>query len=170
MRTAAQFAPETETFCLTLAFTGARISEALALTPRRIDYSVRGIVIRSLKKRRQVIFRTVPVPPSFLERMNEVHSAREAQFDPTCADELLWPWCRTTAWARIKNVMQAAGIKGPWGVPKGLRHALGVEGTAEARVPLNVMQRWLGHSRIETTAIYTNAVGEEERSLATRLW
>lgn len=38
------------------------------------------------------------------------------------------------------------------------------------RFPLNVVQRWLGHSRLETTAICSNAVGAEEGSLARRTW
>jgi hypothetical protein len=33
-----------------------------------------------------------------------------------------------------------------------------------------VVLRWLGHARIETTAIYASAVGEEERNLARRAW
>jgi len=37
-------------------------------------------------------------------------------------------------------------------------------------VPLNIVQRWLGHARMETTAIYANVLGDEERSLARRTW
>jgi integrase len=38
MDAARRAAPEIETFCLTLAYTGARISEVLALVPLRIDF------------------------------------------------------------------------------------------------------------------------------------
>jgi integrase/recombinase XerD len=37
-------------------------------------------------------------------------------------------------------------------------------------VPLNFVQRWLGHSRMETTAIYLQAIGDEERAIAARMW
>lgn len=37
-------------------------------------------------------------------------------------------------------------------------------------VPPNIVQRWLDHARIETTAIYAGAIGEEERNLARRAW
>jgi len=37
-------------------------------------------------------------------------------------------------------------------------------------VPLNMLSKWLGHSRIETTAIYANAIGEEQYSIASRMW
>ena len=76
----------------------------------------------------------------------------------------------TTAWTRVKVLMRRAGVGGPCAVPKGLRHGFAVEGTSERMVPLNVMQKWLGHARIETTAIYANALGKEERELASRTW
>ncbi|HTQ12666.1 MAG TPA: hypothetical protein VMH86_02225 [Rhizomicrobium sp.] len=49
-------------FCLTLAFTGARISEALSLTAERIDASNEAIVFKTLKQQKRGIFRAVPVP------------------------------------------------------------------------------------------------------------
>ena len=65
--------------------------------------------------------------------------------------------------------MHAAGIMAGPVMPKALRHAFGVGGT-QAGVPLNLIQRWLGHADIQTTAIYTNVMGEEERALADRMW
>jgi site-specific recombinase XerD len=55
-------------------------------------------------------------------------------------------------------------------MPKALRHGFGVHGVTEAEVPLNMIKKWLGHSRIETTAIYADALGKEERLLASRMW
>src|SRR5216683_2954325 len=65
--------PEIETFCLTLAYTGARISEVLALVPLRIDRSTNAIVLECLKKRKRGIFRSVPVPALYLARLDAVH-------------------------------------------------------------------------------------------------
>ena len=65
--------------------------------------------------------------------------------------------------------MQQAGIHGPHATPKGLRHGFGVA-PISACVPLNLVQKWLGHARLTTTAIYTNAVGTEEQSIAARMW
>lgn len=53
--------------------------------------------------------------------------------------------------------------------PKALRHAFAVE-AGQKGIPLNVVQRWFGHARIETTAIYASAIGDEERNLARRAW
>jgi integrase/recombinase XerD len=166
MEAAKRAKPEVETFCLTLAYTGARISEVLALTPARIDISAQAIVIESLKKRTRGIYRAVPVPAALLGRLERVYSVVNAA-DP---NKRIWSWGRTTGWLRVKEVMLDARVGRPWSMPKALRHAFGVEGVADANVPLNMMQKWLGHARIETTAIYANAVGSEERRLASRMW
>jgi site-specific recombinase XerD len=65
--------------------------------------------------------------------------------------------------------MVAAGLDGPHASPKGLRHGFGVAAVC-AGVPLNLVQRWLGHAQLSTTSIYADAVGEEEQSIAARMW
>ena len=162
-------APEIETFCLTLAYTGARISEVLALVPHRIDMSTSAIIIECLKKRRRGVYRAVPVPPDLLARLNEVHHTYDSRSNPEMNHIRIWAWSRTTAWNRVRAVMHAARIVDGPAMPKSLRHAFGVVG-AQAGVPLNMIQRWLGHADLHTTAIYANALGDEERSLAVKMW
>ena len=149
-------------FCLTLAITGARISEVLALTPARIDGANGAIIFKTLKQRKKLMFRAVPVPSWLVRLLRE----RQAQRDGT---PRLWMWGRTTAWKAVKRVMKDAGISEALCQPKALRHAFAVEATQQS-VPLNVVQRWLGHARLETTVIYANVVGAEERRLAARMW
>jgi len=84
-------------------------------------------------------------------------------------DQRLWPWCRQTAWRHVKAVMRAAAIIGPQASPKGLRHGFGIA-NAQASIPQSLTQRWMGHARLETTGIYQNAVGSEERAFAQRAW
>lgn len=165
IRSAQRASPKVETFCLMLVYTGARISEALALTPSRIDTEAQSIVIESLKKRSRGIYRAVPVPDFLLTQLEEVHDLQHAE-----PSQRLWEWSRTTAWLRVKEIMRDANISSTWAMPKALRHGFGVVGVADANVPLNMMQKWLGHARIETTAIYANAVGREERAIAERMW
>lgn len=165
IRAAKRALPPMETFCLTLAYTGARISEVLALTPERIDASACVIIFETLKRRRRGVYRAVPVPPELLSRLEIVHGLQHAE-----PGSPLWRWGRTTAWQRVKEVMNAAGIMPAVAMPKALRHGFGVHGIAESSVPLNMIRKWLGHARIETTAIYANAVGQEERAIASRMW
>jgi len=162
-------APEIETFCLTLAYTGARISEVLALVPLRIDTSVNAIIIESLKKRKRGVYRAVPVPADLLIRLDEIHGLAQLRGNVSLNQTRIWTWSRTTAWCRVCTIMRSAGIVNAPVMPKALRHAFGVSG-AQAGVPLNIMQRWLGHADIQTTAIYTDVMGDEERDLAARMW
>lgn len=166
---AERMAPEVRTFCLTLAYTGARVSEALALTPRRVDPNARVIIIESLKKRRRGLYRAIPIPTLLIQELERVHGIEQARRMPERAKERIWNWSRTTAWNWIKACMAAGGIDGPPASPKGLRHAFGV-GTLQAGVPINMVRKWLGHSRLSTTEIYADAVGEEEQAIAKKFW
>ena len=160
---------EVETFCLTLAYTGARISEILALTAARIDVGTNSIIIESLKKRRRGIYRAIPVPEELLAQLEAVHHIKSAHADEGRRNLRIWGWSRTTAWHRVKDIMRCAGIGDPRAMPKALRHAFGVEAT-QVSVPLNILQKWMGHARLTTTAIYADATGDEERALARRTW
>ncbi|HTW34587.1 MAG TPA: hypothetical protein VMD53_08210, partial [Rhizomicrobium sp.] len=64
-------------FCVTLALTGARISEVLALTGERIDVTNCSIVIRTLKRRNKFLFRAVPVPQWLIDKLRETQLADE---------------------------------------------------------------------------------------------
>jgi integrase/recombinase XerD len=147
-------------FCLTLVLTGARISEVLALTATRVDASDETIVFETLKQRRKGIFRAVPVPRELISLIANCTTDEAGR---------IWPWGRTTAWKVVKAVMQQAGIAEGLCKPMALRHAFAVE-AGQKGIPLNIVQRWLGHARIETTAIYAGAIGDEERNLARRAW
>ena len=157
------------TFCELLAYSGARISEALNLPPRRVDLSAGFVVIETLKKRRRGQFRAIPLPQRVLADLNRVHRLENAR---NCADfgsARLWPWSRTTGWTRVKEAMAMAGIHGPQATPKGLRHGFAVA-ALQSGVPINLVRRWLGHARLSTTEIYTEAIGDEERALAAKFW
>jgi integrase len=162
VRAALRQEQQVASFCLTIAMTGARISEVLALKSTQIDFANGAIVFESLKRRRKLVFRAVPVPRQLLALLSE-------SCERTDGSGRLWPWCRTTAWKRIKRVMFDAEIGEQFGKPKALRHGFAVD-ACQKGVSLNVVQRWLGHARLETTAIYANALGKEERDLAKRTW
>ncbi|MBI1362559.1 MAG: tyrosine-type recombinase/integrase [Proteobacteria bacterium] len=169
---AAEDSPEqVRTLCHVLAFTGCRISEALALTADRVDFESGQIIFESLKKRRKGVYRGVPVPSSLLDMLDDVHDLRSLkQIQHSVHLAHIWTMSRPTAWRAIKTVMGSAGIEaGPQASPKGLRHGFGVFAVS-AGVPLNMIQKWLGHAQISTTAIYANAQGPEERNLAERMW
>ena len=148
-------------FCMLLALAGCRISEALAITPQHLDHESKRVIFRTLKRRRTV-FRAVPIPDALMHLL--VRLARDV-----ADDARLWPWARQTAWRKVKALMESAEIEGGMASPKGLRHAYGIKAAA-SNVPQNLIQRWLGHAKPETTLIYMDAVGTEERQFAKRMW
>jgi len=157
--------PDVRTLCLTLAYTGCRISEALALTRASVQATEGIISIRSLKKRGLMIVREVPVPSLLIAELERVHGLSSSH--PL---QRLWPLSRGRAWQLIKDVMIEAGIaEGVHASPKGLRHGFGLH-AIRCGIPLNLVQRWLGHASMTTTAIYLQAVGSEEREIAARMW
>jgi integrase len=164
IRTALDQPAQVRAFCITIAMTGCRISEALQLTWGQIDGSAGEIIVRSLKKRREDVYRSIPIPTTVLAVVR-----RAAENATVLPDQRIWPWCRATGWKRIKEVLAAAGVVGSHASPKGLRHGFAIA-AVQSGVPLNLVQRWLGHADIATTAIYASAVGEEERLLAQRMW
>jgi integrase/recombinase XerD len=158
------------TFCGTLAHTGCRISEALALTADRVDIDDGVLIFESLKKRRKGIYRAVPVPPDFLAALDAIHNLKALRSGPDAGrGTQLWLWSRTTGWRYVCAVMESAGIAGLHATPKGLRHGFGIKAVV-SNVPLNMTQKWLGHAKLTTTAIYADATGPEEKQLAERMW
>jgi integrase len=149
-------------FGLTLYYTGCRISEALNLTVERIDLADRNFVFETLKRRRRGMFRTVPVPDSLVADCGKaIYGLKPSS--------RLWPFSRATGYRLVKEYMAQAGIRGGMASPKGLRHGFAVACLAQ-KIPLPTVQKWMGHARLETTAIYLEVSGQEERELAERLW
>jgi integrase len=164
------------TLCETLHYTGCRPSELVEITPARVDLSAGTVTIRSLKKRRdaseqaRIVYRSVPVPPEYLDTLDTAHDLRKAQKSRRQAAQPIFPLTRTRVWQIVKRVMIEAGLPdAPQRSPKGLRHGFGVH-AAVSGVPLNMLQKWLGHAQLSTTAIYADAVGKEEQDIARRMW
>jgi integrase/recombinase XerD len=168
-RAARRALPEVQLFCLVLSLSGGRISEILALTPAAIDLDSGVANIVTLKRRKRGIVRQVPLPRSVIGKLDRVFHLRQRQRDPDSAYRRIWKWSRTTAWRRVKEIMKVADVSRTAAMPKGLRHGFGVNATSNL-VPQHLIQRWLGHASLKTTAIYCDVCGPDERACATRMW
>ena len=179
MRTLAHDGPAAyrdRTLCETLHFTGYRPSELLEITPARVDLSGGTIAIRSLKKRKdasgrqKVVYRAVPVPSDYLDTLDTAHDLRQAQGSRKRAAAPIRPLSSVRVWQIVKRIMIEAGLPdGPQRSPKGLRHGFRVNAAVNG-IPLNMLQKWLGHAHLSTTAIYADAAGCEEQDIAGRMW
>jgi len=148
-------------FCLTIYYTGCRITEALNLEGRNLDSAMKAALIRSLKKRDKKHIRRIPIPEFLAQELMAIA--------PSGKDQRLWRFSRTTGWRIIKGVMKNANISGLHATTKGLRHGFGVRGVL-GHIPINLIQNWLGHADVATTIIYLDVQDEEERELMERMW
>ncbi|MCG8449898.1 MAG: site-specific integrase, partial [Pirellulales bacterium] len=161
--------PAVRLFCLLLLWSGGRLSEVLSVSANSFDLELGTVGLETLKRRKRGVVRYVPLPPDLIRDLDDVFLLRRRQLDSEGGHERLWSWSRTTAWRRLKEVMDAADISGPPASPKGLRHTFGVT-AFQASVPPHLVQRWLGHASPRTTAIYGDVTGPEERQFARRMW
>jgi site-specific recombinase XerD len=133
---------------------GLRINEALTLTEHDLDARLGAILVRHGKggRRREVGMDSwgLGVPPP-LARI--AHAAvRDRRTDP-------WP-ASDAARARLRRVAAKAGVRRRF-APHQLRHAHAVE-LAHEGVPLNVIQRQLGHTNLGVTSIYLQGIDNAE--------
>lgn len=150
-------------FCQLLYYTGARIAEIHNLRVGNIDFSNKTVVIETLKKRKSGIYREIPLPNFLLDTL-KLHVANLHGKDQSC----LWEFSLRTASRHIKTIMLEADIIGVRGCARGLRHGFAVHAVNKA--PVTMVKKWLGHSNLETTAIYLDVVGAEEREIAEKIW
>ncbi len=161
---------------MTLAYTGCRISEALELTIDRVDLSAKTVSFRTLKQGKdkngepKIIYRAVPVPDHCIDALKLVHHIQKVQRRKGGGKTtLFWTFRRAMAWIHVTKVMEMAGITGLHATPKGLRHGFGVRLAQKTRNP-RLIQKLLGHRSLETTTIYMDLVGEEERAEVIGAW
>lgn len=160
LKAAKRLPPEEALFCELMYYSGCRITEALGIGRDEVDLEEAIIRVRCLKKRGKLVIRRIPLPEQLIRRLLQ---------RPSLENGCLWNFCRMTAWRIIKKAMADAGINGSHASPKGLRHAFGVR-AAMAKVPVSVIQVWMGHSFVSTTGIYLAVGGSEERDLMARTW
>jgi site-specific recombinase XerD len=160
--------PSKRLFVLAFLWTGARVSEVLSITPESFQLDACVVALTTLKRRRFVV-REIPVPAAFMREISRNFGLRAKQRDARLSSVPVWQFHRITGWRLIKSVMAIAGVTGVKASPRGLRHSFGVTAVAKG-VPLNIVQRLLGHASITTTTIYTEASGPEEREIVSRFW
>ncbi len=141
--------PEVRTLAETLAYTGCRLSEALELVPKRVQLDEGRIVFRSLKKRREDVYRAVPVTPEYLDTLNIVHRIRDAQKSKRRANEPLLTWTRQhTSSEIVKRLMITAGIAvGAHRTAKGLRFVASWSGISSPLYGLSATECGLSRLR-----------------------
>jgi site-specific recombinase XerD len=147
---------------------GLRVQEALALTEHDLDPRRGSLLVRRGKGGRR---REVGMDEWAWEELDPWLSAR-AQFPagplfcivdgPTRGR----PWSSAAVRREFRLVAAKAGVRRRF-APHQLRHAHALE-LAREGVPLNIIQRQLGHTNLGTTSIYLQSIAPEEILSAVR--
>jgi integrase len=152
-------------FCQLLLYTGARIAEIHNLTTAHIDFLNQTVILETLKKRKRGFFREILLPEFLLKDLRNYINGLELKDDET---KTLWSFSLRTASRYVKTVMSEAGIQDIRRSAKSLRHGYAVRSVQ--KVPLTLVSKWLGHYELETTRIYLNILGADERKYARMTW
>ena len=141
---------------------GLRIAEALALNESDLEPSQGAISVRSGKGgRRRVVgmddWGWEQLRP-WLEHRRELPVG--ALFCVINAPRRGAPWTSGTVRDRLRELALQAGVRRRF-APHQLRHAHAVEMAREG-VPLNVIQRQLGHANLGVTSIYLQGIDTAE--------
>ena len=141
---------------------GLRVAEALALGERDLDPRRGSLLVRTGKggRRREIgmdAWGWEQLRPWLDARLELPVGPLFCVIDgPTCAR----PWSSANARVEFRRLAAHAGIRRRF-APHQLRHAHAVE-LAREGVPLNVIQRQLGHANLGTTSIYLQGIDTEE--------
>ena len=141
---------------------GLRIQEALALGERDLDPRRGSLLVRTGKggRRREIgmdAWGWEQLRPWLAARVELPIGPLFCVIDgPTCGR----PWSSANARVEFRRLAAQAGIRRRF-APHQLRHAHAVE-LAREGVPLNVIQRQLGHANLGTTSIYLQGIDTEE--------
>jgi integrase len=148
--------PRVRAFLRALWLTGGRVSEVLAVKVADLDIRARAVTLATLKRRTPTA-RTIPLPDSFVGELALL--AADAQL---ARGDRLFPWSRSRAFELVRDALLAAGVDRPRAHPHALRHGHAIH-AIQHHVPLNIIQRAMGHALISTTSIYLEVTGEDVR-------
>ncbi len=136
--------------------TGLRVSEALALEVKDIDFYSKTLKVKSLKKQRPEV-RIIPLKGDFLGQLGAYIGHEKLS-----GTDKLFPITRQRAFQIVNQACCKAGIYRDRAHPHTFRHSFAVHCVLSG-VPLPVLKKWLGHSSISRTMIYCQVLASDTR-------
>lgn len=136
--------------------TGARVTEALSVKVSDIDFYSKVVRMPSLKKRDPQI-KTIPLKGDLLGELGAYVGQERLK-----KESILFPITRQHAYRITKEACLKAGIERKKCHPHVFRHSFAVNAVLQ-RVPLPILQKWLGHSDIKSTMVYLQILSEDTR-------
>jgi integrase/recombinase XerD len=135
--------------------TGVRVSELLSLSAESVDWNAQVLRVRTLKRHDHI--RSIPLRPPLLGEL-----ARHIAGAGISGDRLLFDVTRQRVHQIVVRAARDAGLPADRAHPHVLRHSFAIA-CVLARVPVLVLNEWLGHATLEATLIYTKIMCAESR-------
>lgn len=141
---------------------GLRIQEALALSEPDLDPRRGSLLVRSGKggRRREIgmyVWGFEQLRPWLAARLDLPIGPLFCIIDGPTSGR---PWSSAGVRVELRRLAAQAGVRRRF-APHQLRHAHAVE-LAREGVPLNIIQRQLGHANLGTTSVYLQGIDPEE--------
>ena len=154
--------PRMRAFIVLLWRAGLRITEALTVTEHDLDSRVGAISVRHGQGGRR---REVGMDPWGWEQLRPWLELRVTMPVGPLLCVIDRPtrgrrWASDAAGAQLRRVASKAGVRRRF-APQQLRHAHAID-LAHEGVPLNVIQRQLGHTNLGVTSIYLQGIDHAE--------
>jgi len=143
------------TLVITLLRTGGRIDEVLQLKARDFSLESNTVRLKTLKRRGEA-YRVVPMHPELRSVILEYFL--NSHIDPR-SDENVFKMTRQGVDKYFKKMQSSLNFRIH---AHKFRHTFAVKAIMSG-VPLNVLQKWLGHASVFTTSIYTEITGIDTR-------
>lgn len=135
---------------LLIRHTGARISEILKIRQSDFDVLNRTVTVVTLKQKKdKPSFRTIRLPSNILSRVLELRALGD--ISSKCKSKVNY-----RVFHRIfKSLTKTTGPDVAWATPHSMRHSCAIR-LLKHGVGIEVVQRRLGHSSINSTMVYTH--------------
>lgn len=156
------FGRRTRALIVVLWRAGLRIAEALALAESDLDETSGSILVRRGKGGRR---REIGMDPWGWEHLRPWLDVRidlpvGALFCVVAGPTRGRPWSAAAVRTHLRQLASTAGVRRRF-APHQLRHAHAVEMAREG-IPLNVIQRQLGHTDLGVTSVYLQGIDNHE--------
>jgi len=136
--------------------TGARVTEALSVKVSDIDFYSKVVHMPSLKKKSPQI-KTIPLQGELLGELGAYIGQKGLK-----KEDRIFSITRQHAHRIVRDACIKGGIEKARSHPHVLRHSFSVNAVLQ-RVPLPILQKWLGHSDIKNTMVYLQILSQDTR-------
>jgi len=141
---------------------GARIDEALMVRPIDINIELNTITLITLKKKEKDVKRIIPLHPDLKTDIMQYYLEYNINKK---SEERLFNMTRQSVDLFFKKMQKDLGFKIH---AHKFRHTFAVKAILSG-VPINILQKWLSHSSIFITSIYTDITGMDTSQFMSRI-